>query len=141
MLLPQWFVNYNVWIKYQRLDMNTLTSRQASKIHSKLETRQPNSETDEDAYYSSNLLACSYSNLYYRNGTGTGLAVLVDTPKGDQAGDINQKNVICHLYRSEQYRNDTTWDHPHPYYFELNQRRVYCNPMFDTAEHQSIQCT
>ena len=148
-LFPKWFVEFNVWLNYERVDVDNIhgvdSSSPDSLQHSEKKLHAIESFLKEDVdgngisgenddYYQSQFInrnnAPLGKNPYSKP---TGLAVLIQLSKQQREMASDGKSVdVQWLYRSESTSGDR--DHPQPYFIEVGQRRVYVNLNLNSSD-------
>ncbi len=134
-LLPNWSIPYYVWLHFTKLDTSIHSWKQIAQH------LQPKEHDDDDYYYKS-----AYANRVAINDKkasfSTRLALWVEDPSHYHRDETNSLNdIIPWVQYCKSFSNLKSKDiHPHPYYVEWNQRRIYLD--FNTNyKNQNINIT
>ena len=121
-LLPNWSIPYHVWLHFIKLDTSIQSWKQITQH------LQPDEQDDDDYYYKS-----AYANRVAINNKNkkasftTRLALWIEDPSHSHRDETNSLNdIIPWVKYCKSFSNLKSKDiHPHPYYVEWNQRRIY----------------
>ena len=129
-LFPTWFVEFNAWVNYDRVDVGINAVQNANANTNNLQRIKnclDNGDGDEDKFYQSQFANRNRApHGKNKEARATGLAVLVQSSRQEKemanANDGNgngKSESIQWLFQSESS------DHPESYFIEVGQRRLY----------------
>ena len=128
-LLPKWNVEVEVLLNYMQfyVDVDTNGKKRTNEAGNALQNwYDANNEDEIDPYYSSSKKPLSP-------------AVLVYEKESTRQSDKSSKKVtICPLFDSPGYDDDKHLHHPRRFYFELDQKRYYYDPIHSSTQSPAV---
>ena len=141
--LPRWSVVIHVFLNYLRFDIHDNDVINTVGICDELQNWFDKDESNNaDPYYES---------LIRKPSRPAVLVYEVDSEiRMEKSSEraVNRKATVCPLFRSPGYENDASglksdsehehYRHPRIYYFELDQKRYYYDPMYHVNENSHL---